>query len=50
MVWPVKSSAKPQKEIKNANYPEIRLFNVPNQVAIKPANHLKTNILEYLFS
>ncbi len=41
MVWPVKSSANPQNEIKNASYPGIRLFNVPNQVALKPANQLE---------
>ncbi len=42
MAWPVKSSANALQEIKNANHPEIRLFEVPNQVALQKTNHLKT--------
>lgn len=32
MEWSVKASANPQQEIKNANHPTIRLFNVPQHI------------------
>ncbi|MGB0767523.1 MAG: sialate O-acetylesterase, partial [Phycisphaeraceae bacterium] len=33
MEWPVKACANPQEEIANADYPMIRLFNVPKHIA-----------------
>ena len=32
MEWPVRACANPEEEIKNADYPTIRLFNVPGHV------------------
>lgn len=33
MEWPVRISDHPEREIKNAKHPQIRLFNVPGHVA-----------------
>lgn len=36
MEWSVARSANPEEEIKNANYPEIRLFTVPRHMSGEP--------------
>ncbi|MCA0932485.1 hypothetical protein LCM02_08480 [Lutimonas saemankumensis] len=36
MQWPVSKSMNPEKEIQNASYPEIRLFEVPRKVSNVP--------------
>jgi sialate O-acetylesterase len=36
MQWSVAASANPQQEIANANFPQIRLFTVPNVTALEP--------------
>ena len=33
MEWPVRAAQNPETEIKNANYPNIRLFTVENTIA-----------------
>lgn len=44
MEWSVARSAKPQEEINAANYPEIRLFNVPRHVTSnRPENNVAGN-------
>ena len=41
MEWPVNRSANPETEIKNASYPEIRLFTVPRTTGMSPADDLE---------
>ena len=36
MAWSVKNSNNAAEEIKNANYPNIRIFTVPNQMSTTP--------------
>jgi hypothetical protein len=36
MEWPVRASDDAEREIAEADYPEIRLFNVPNQFSLHP--------------
>lgn len=36
MEWPVRRSANPEEEIQSANYPKIRLFDVPHEYAPTP--------------
>lgn len=36
MAWSVKNSKNADTEIKNANYPNLRLFTVPNQMSTTP--------------
>ncbi|WP_432709188.1 sialate O-acetylesterase [Pedobacter sp.] len=40
MEWEVRQSANAPEEIKNANYPAIRFFNVPHNVQAKPQDSL----------
>lgn len=40
MEWEVRQSANATVEIKNANYPAIRFFNVPHNVQTKPQDSL----------
>ncbi|MCF8363981.1 MAG: beta galactosidase jelly roll domain-containing protein [Prolixibacteraceae bacterium] len=39
MEWPLIETNRGPEEVKNANYPEIRLFNVEKNTAIEPANN-----------
>ena len=39
MGWPVHKSQNPESEIRNANYPNIRFFDVKNQFTLKPWNN-----------
>ena len=41
MEWPVSSANNPKVEIAAADYPEIRLFNVPNKIATIPQSDLE---------
>ncbi|HEY0075273.1 MAG TPA: sialate O-acetylesterase [Abditibacteriaceae bacterium] len=41
MQWSVSASDNPQQEIANANYPQIRLFTVPNVTAVEPQELVK---------
>jgi sialate O-acetylesterase len=40
MEWQVQQSANAKEEIKNANYPSIRFFNVPHNAQINPQDTL----------
>ncbi len=40
MEWPLNLSANGQEEIRNANYPNIRLFSVPLKAKLKPDEDL----------
>lgn len=40
MQWPVSRSNNAEKEIKNANYPQIRLFSVPKEISNVPLNEM----------
>jgi sialate O-acetylesterase len=46
MEWPVSRSADADNEIANADYPEIRLFTVPREIAVIPADDLAGGIWE----
>lgn len=41
MYWPVRLSDNHEKEINNANYPEIRLFSVPQRMSLTPEHDLE---------
>ncbi|HEX6960933.1 MAG TPA: sialate O-acetylesterase [Lacipirellula sp.] len=43
MEWHVASSKDPEKEIAAANWPEIRIIDVPNVTADEPLNSFKTD-------
>ena len=40
MEWPISRSADADNEIAHADYPEIRLFTVPREIAVIPADDL----------
>ncbi|MEL7123714.1 MAG: sialate O-acetylesterase [Bacteroidota bacterium] len=42
MEWPIASSNNFAEEVKNAKYPNIRLLQVPNKIAFKPAEDILT--------
>ncbi len=42
MQWDVSRAKNADKEIANANYPEIRLFTVPKETAVLPADDLSS--------
>jgi sialate O-acetylesterase len=43
MEWPVKLANEPEKEIAAANWPQIRIIDVPNVTADAPADSFKTD-------
>ncbi len=41
MYWPVRLAKNPKNEIRNANYPKIRLFTVPERMSMTPEHDLE---------